>query len=241
MKWNILVATMVLGLGLSTQSFGFDLLNRMLGSSGSEQKGSKAGCCDAGALQKACHDGCAQKNGTKNGHCHVQRPGLGLGLLSGCAQKCCDDPKGGTKNGTKNGHCHVQRAGLGLGLLNGCAQKGCDDGKGGTKNGTKNGGCHVQRAGLGLGLLNGSAQKCCDDGKGTKDSAQKGLVSRVHCGPSLLDRIFACRRPVCCDPKGGKGTKGTKGGWDGKDDMKIAPVPADEPPMPPAPVVDAEA
>ncbi len=205
MKWNILVATMVLGLGLSTQSFGFDLLNRMLGSSGSEQKGSKAGCCDAGALQKACHDGCAQKNGTKNGHCHVQRPGLGLGLLSGCAQKCCDDPKGGTKNGTKDG------------------------------------GCHVQRAGLGLGLLNGSAQKCCDDGKGTKDSAQKGCASRLHCGPSLLDRIFACRRPVCCDPKGGKGTKGTKGGWDGKDDMKIAPALADEPPMPPAPVVDAEA
>ena len=33
MKWNILVASMVLGLGLSNQSFG-DLLDRMLGSNG---------------------------------------------------------------------------------------------------------------------------------------------------------------------------------------------------------------
>ena len=31
MKWNVLLGTVVLGLGLCTQSYGFELLDRMLG------------------------------------------------------------------------------------------------------------------------------------------------------------------------------------------------------------------
>jgi hypothetical protein len=116
MKWNILVATMVLGLGFSTQSFGFDLMDRMLGGCGCEQKGSAAAC------QKADDGkGCCQKAGL-------------FGGLGGCAQKACDgkgDGKCGDacqKDGDK-GCC--QKAGLFSGL-GGCAQKACD-GKGDSK------------------------------------------------------------------------------------------------------------
>ena len=69
MKWNILVASMVLGLGLSTQGFGFDLLDRMLGANGC---GCEAKC---GAEQK---DACQKK--------------AGCGLFGrACCKKGCDD------------------------------------------------------------------------------------------------------------------------------------------------------
>ena len=59
MKWNIMVGTLVLGLGLSTQSFGFDLLDRMLGAGdcGCEPKcctKRKAGCADKNAAKGDC-------------------------------------------------------------------------------------------------------------------------------------------------------------------------------------------
>ena len=79
MKWNILVASMVLGLGLSTQSFG-DLLDRMLGSNGCgcEQKDGCAQKC--GDPKCDGKDGCAQKDGCG--------PKCGRrSLLGGCAQK----------------------------------------------------------------------------------------------------------------------------------------------------------
>jgi len=117
MKWNILVASMVLGLGLSTQSFGFDLLDRMLGGCGCEAKGCAADCCQKDGVQKACDKGCAQKDG--KGCC--QKAGLGLGLLNGCAQKgdgCCQkaDGKGCCQ---KDGKDCCQKDGKG------CCQKAC--------------------------------------------------------------------------------------------------------------------
>src|SRR5688500_7134322 len=42
MQWNMILGSMVLGLGLCTQSFGFDLLDRMLGASGC---GCQTSCC----------------------------------------------------------------------------------------------------------------------------------------------------------------------------------------------------
>jgi hypothetical protein len=59
------------------------------------------------------------------------------------------------------------------------------------------------------------------------------------CGPSLLERIFACRSHPCHDGKG----KGGK--CDGKDGgfpkTTTAQGYGDEVPMPPAPVVDPSA
>jgi len=181
MKWNILVASMVLGLGLSTQSFG-DLLDRMLGSNG------------CGCEQK---DGCAQKCGDK---CDGK---------DACAQKDCCGPK-----------C-VRRPLLNLG----CAQK-CD-GKDGCcqKDGCKD---PCQK--------DGCKDPCQKDG--CKDACQKGCVQKC-CGPSLLERIFACRRS-CCDSKCGKDGKGCDKGDDKAPEAEKSPATADAP-VPPAPVVDPSA
>ena len=257
MKWNILVASMVLGLGLSTQSFG-DLLDRMLGSNG-------CGCvqkdgCDQKCGDSKCDgmDGCAQKDGCGLKACEPKcgrRP-----LLAGCGQKCCDtkdgckDPCG--KDGAKDA---CQKSGCGLlggGLLGGCAQK-CGDAKGGCKDPCQKDGCKdpcskdggkdaCQKSGCGLfngGLLGGCAQKCGDAKGGCGDPCSKdgckdpcaGKGSAQKCrAPSLFERIFA-RRHACCDSKG-------KGG-DSKGDKALEDKlePSADAPVPPAPVVDPSA
>ena len=59
MKWNLYLGTLVLALGLSTQSFGFELLNRMLGASGTYNGGCcDAACCDAGCGPSCCAPAC---------------------------------------------------------------------------------------------------------------------------------------------------------------------------------------
>ena len=72
MKWNILFASLVLGLGLSTQGFGFDLLDRMLGASGCgcEANGcaAKSGCGEKAA--PAC--GCEAKAGCTSNGCRTK-------------------------------------------------------------------------------------------------------------------------------------------------------------------------
>ncbi len=56
MKWNLIVSSLVLALGMSTQSFGFELLDQLLGVSGC----CNSGCCEASCGAPACCDsGCA--------------------------------------------------------------------------------------------------------------------------------------------------------------------------------------
>ena len=91
MKWNILVGSLVLGLGLSTQSFGVDLLDRMLGMNYN-------GCCDkASCCETTCCDpgpSCGCETG-----CDACAPCAKkcrktplLDLLRGCGKQksCCD-------------------------------------------------------------------------------------------------------------------------------------------------------
>ncbi len=246
MKWNIIIGTLVLGFGMVSQSFGYDLLDRMLGSKGCGCE-AKTSCCDT----KSGKNGSCQKNGSKdgskNGACQKSRGGLfgsrcgcDKGGKGDCSSKNGASQKNGSKDGSKNGACQKSRGGL-FGS-HGC---GCDDGKGskngasqknGSKDGSKNGACQKSRGGL-----FGSHGCGCDDGKGSKDGAcQKGGKSSCDRG-SLFDRIFACNR--CCDSKGGKGGKGDDNGKscgcdDGKGaSQKAGPVSAD----PPAPIVDPSA
>lgn len=89
MKWNIIVSTVVLGFGLCAPSYGFDLLDRMLGAGGC---GCETQCCDPCGPASCCDKGpsccdagpsCCQKKS-----CH--RRG---GLLGGCRSKgCCQKP-----------------------------------------------------------------------------------------------------------------------------------------------------
>ena len=232
MKWNILIASMVLGLGLSTQSFGFELLDRMLGSNDCCQKD---GCAQKdGSCQK---DGCCQKDskGCEQKGCApkcCRRPLLSMNL---CAQKSCGSDKGcAQKDGCGDKGC---------GQKDGCCQK--DDGKGCAQKGCG--------SGLGLGIFQkscGSDKGCCqkDDGKGCcqKDDG-KGCAQKGCAGPSLLDRIFS---RSCCSGKGAKGGCDSKGsdkcgcGSSQKDDKAgdvIKAEASDDAPVPPAPVVDASA
>ena len=65
MKWNVLLGTMILGVCLCSQSYGFELLDRMLG------VGNGCGCGKGASQKNACgsaqKSGCAQKNGGKSG------------------------------------------------------------------------------------------------------------------------------------------------------------------------------
>ena len=51
MKWNILVGSMVLGASLCGQSFGGDLLHRLLGGNGC---GARSSCCDTSVCDPTC-------------------------------------------------------------------------------------------------------------------------------------------------------------------------------------------
>ena len=277
MKWNILVAMMVLGLG--TQSFGFELMDRMLGEHGKGHPCQKAGvdpCAHrpllgllgGNPIQRHCDAKCGDVKGGDAKHPCAQRPGLGL--LNGLhVQRHCDT-KTGTKTGTKDaGTKHACPSRPGLGLLGGLhAQRhgATKNGKDGTKTDAKH--ACPSHGGLGLGLLDGRhVQRACDD-KGTKgtkhpqrcggllglgllgqpcpttaktpgktpDKTKADCAPRRGCGPTLLERIFACR-PLCChDGKGaGKTAKG------GGTKAPKADVGANEVPMPPAPVVDPSA
>ena len=182
MKWNILAATMVLSLGLSTQSFGFELLDRMLGAS-------DCGCEVKGAAKSNCQtkDCCVPKRL--------------------CAPKSC------------------------------CQSKDGCDGKDGCKSPAQCGG----------GLFGKSccqSKDGCGDGKG---ACEKQCGGKTCCGPSLLERIFACRQMGAC--KSGKGCDGGKAdagcGCDKGGVKADAPMTVEdedqEAPMPPAPIVDPSA
>ncbi len=126
MKWNILVGSLVLGLGLSTQSFGFELLDRMLGINGS---GCASSCCDT----KGCTDaGCAAKCGADTGCTAAATCGCDNGChKSRCrsrGRRCCHN--GCTSNGcaAKCGADYGCAAAASCGCDNGCkksCRRGC--------------------------------------------------------------------------------------------------------------------
>ena len=218
MKWNILVAMMVLGLG--TQSFGFELMDRMLGEHGKGHPCQKAGvdpCAHrpllgllgGNPIQRHCDAKCGDVKGGDAKHPCAQRPGLGL--LNGLhVQRHCDT-KTGTKTGTKDaGTKHACPSRPGLGLLGGLhAQRhgATKNGKDGTKTDAKH--ACPSHGGLGLGLLGGRhVQRACDD-KGTKTGTKTGTKhacpSHGGLGLGLLGGHHVQR---ACDDKGTKtGTK----------------------------------
>lgn len=129
MKWNVFLGTLVLGVGLSAQSFGFELLDRMLGvgGCGCEPRATKCGCDPKCGVDPKC--GCEPKGRTQKGGdpkcgatqkgCCEGRPLPRLGSLldrlftcnrcgaraTGCADKgCwdgCEDGKGKTTKADK--------------------------------------------------------------------------------------------------------------------------------------------
>ena len=82
MKWNTIVGTIVLSLGLCSQSFGFDLLNRMLGSSGCGCDNGAKNCCAPGPS-------CCVKKPDCGPKCCVKKCEPILSRF--CLKKCCND------------------------------------------------------------------------------------------------------------------------------------------------------
>jgi hypothetical protein len=164
MKWNILVGSLILGLGICTQGFGFELLDRMIGSCGCESSCCETKCGRAhgrGCCEKKCCDPapkcCAPANGCCEKKCGARDRGC-------CEKKCCG-------NGNGNGCCEKKCCGR----TRGCCEKKC------CGNGNGNGCCEKKCCGNG----NGCAPKCgCE---------QKCGKSKCHRG-CLLDRIFACNK-----------------------------------------------
>lgn len=223
MKWNLLIASLVLGLGMSTQSFGFELLDRMLGVSGGGD------CC-----QKPTQKGCCQKSACQKDHCQ-KAPLLGH-AGKGCCQKApCQKDHG--KDCCQKAPC--QKSHLG-GLFShagkGCCQKAPVQKDCCQKADSK---CGCAQKPL-FSLHNGCCQKSACQKDHGKDACQKSHCQKSHCGPSLLDSIFACHKRGCCQKAVSK--CGCDKGKGGKGDDKVpAPAEAGEAPMPPAPVVDPSA
>ncbi len=194
MKWNLYLGTLVLALGLSTQSFGFELLNRMLGASGTYNGGCcDTACCDAAdpsccapACEPACGAAaCAPSCCDTAACCGKKRCG---GLLSGllskhrCSSSCdaCCEPACGAADACCEPAC---------GAADPCCDVACDAG------------CGKKRCG---GLLSGllskhrcgsSCDACCEPACGAAD---------VCCDPTC-GAASACCDPacgaadVCCD------------------------------------------
>jgi len=72
MKWNMVFGALLVSVSLSSQSFGFELLDRMLGFGGG---GCRTGCCDKGC-GPACEPACG---------CEAQ-----VACDAGCCDPCAD-------------------------------------------------------------------------------------------------------------------------------------------------------
>ena len=132
MRWNMLLGALVISVGLSSQSFGFELLDRMLGLGCGCNSCSPRACCEkpcGEAAAPAC--GCKSKCRDRCGGQLLSR----LGDLLPCNKGCCEPkPKCGPK------HKCGCRSRCGSGLLDifqsrcGCRQKkscGCNKCSGG--------------------------------------------------------------------------------------------------------------
>jgi len=95
MKWKLIVGSLVIGASLSGQSFGFDLLNRMLGGNGS---GCASSCCDTSVSGPSCGSemagcGAGPSCGSEMAGC-AAAPSCGAGPSCGAELASCDPCSG---------------------------------------------------------------------------------------------------------------------------------------------------
>ena len=116
MKWQILVTSLVLSVAVSTQSFGFELLDRMLGINGFESKccAEKAAKNDCSAKAKAAKNDCGAKAKAAKSDCNGKSATQKSATQKDATQKSvrslirkgCDDKKAsdcGAKAATQKG------------------------------------------------------------------------------------------------------------------------------------------
>ena len=248
MKRMMFLGALVLGVTVCSQSFGFELLDRMLG-----HKGCTSCCepgCDAGA--GCCEPGCGAGNG-------CAEPACGAG--NGCAEPACDAGAGCCEPSCgAAGCCGVRKkhdlfGGL-KGLFEKCKRKhhGCCDSCCGEPDcgaepacGAGNG-CAEPACGAG----NGCAEPACDAGNGCcepgcgaasccgvrkKCTPIADLLAAIRSAKSRLHHHRSCCDSCCDEPdcSAGNGCCEPACGADPACGAAAAPVAA------PAPTPDASA
>jgi len=223
MKWNIFVGSMVLGLSLCTQSFGFDLLDRMLGVNGCGADTAKS-CCVAGPKCGADPSGCTSK-GDSCGRQRLCTKKIDLSGLKGHCHRGCGDK--GCANGGNGG----------------CANKGCAAPAGPN--------CAAPAPTCAAPAPSCAAKAAAAPSCGADHGACKTPCRQI-CRPGLLDRLMSidlgCKKKSCSNgcTNGGCANKGCAApapacGCDGHA-APAAKAGVEAPaPQPPAPVVDPSA
>ena len=180
MKRMLFLGALVLGVTVCSQSFGFELLDRMLGC-----KGCTSCCepgCDAGAGDGCCEPGCDAGNGCCEPACDA---GAGDGC---CGSSCC---------GTRKCRKHDLFGGL-KGLFEKCKRKhssccepACDAGNG----------CCEPACDAGAGCCEPScgAASCCGTSCRKKHTPIRDLLKAVHAAKKRCHRNSCCGTS-CCEP-----------------------------------------
>ena len=200
MKRMLFLGALVLGVTVCSQSFGFELLDRMLGHHGCTS------CCEPGcdAGNGCCEPACGAGNG-------CAEPACGAG--NGCAEPACDAGAGCCEPSCGAARCrkkHDLFGGL-KGLFackkrhhgcTSCCEPGCDAGNG----------CCEPACGAG----NGCAEPACDAGNGCcepscgaakgckkKHGGIAGLLRAIHNAKKRHHGCTSCCEPDCsagCEP-----------------------------------------
>ncbi len=197
MKRMMFLGALILGVTVCTQSFGFELLDRMLGGKGCTS------CCEPGcdAGNGCCEPGCGAGNG-------CAEPACGAG--NGCAEPACGAGNGCCEPACGAASCcgvrkkHDLFGGL-KGLFEKCKRKhrGCCDSCCGEPDCGAGNGCEPA-----CGAGNGCAEPACDAGNGCcepscgaagccgvrkKATPIRDLLRAIHAAKK------ACHRKSCCD------------------------------------------
>ncbi len=254
MKWNMIFGSLVLGLALSTQSFGFDLLDRMLGMN-YDGCGCAVSCCETAdpccGVENGC-DGCAAKSACCDTPiidaircrvCKLKSIRL-FDRCQSCSESCCDEPSCGCDNG-----CEPS-----CGCDTGCAAKPCKK-RCRTplldmlRSKCKKKSCCAEPS---CGCDNGCEPSCGSEPSCGCDTGCAAKPCKKRCRVSLLDRIFGkrCNKYGCAEPSCGcdNGCEPSCG-YEPGCGVEAAPAPAPAAPKkaaakqatPPAPVVDPSA
>jgi len=122
MKRMLFLGALVLGVTVCSQSFGFEILDRMLGCKKGGTSCTEPSCGAGNGCADACEPGCGAGNGCLGG-CGAE-PGCAAG--NGCAEPACDAGNGCTDGGcTAAPKCRKKHSLFGglKGLFDGCKRK----------------------------------------------------------------------------------------------------------------------
>ncbi len=193
MKWKLIVGSLVIGASLSGQSFGFDLLNRMLGGSGC---GCASTCCDTSVSGPSCGSemagcGAAPSCGSEMAGC-AAAPSCGAGPSCGAELASCDPCSGakgcGPSCGAELASCDPCSGAAGCGPTCGAEMASCDPCAGSAGPSC---GCEAPR------------KRCCNK---PLLGLLRGIKAEMHAVKCSLSKpIFSCCDNGCdkgCDPCG---------------------------------------